>query len=231
MRHNNVRDFEANLLKTMHNDVEIEPALQEITNEKIPGNRNDEARPDIRAWGVWRPGQNAFFDIRLTNVNENANYQKHQTFENLLKKHEKEKKWVYNNRIMNVEHGTFTPLVFPLAGGESPETSMFHKHIAQKYCQKNEEKYGKVLSLITGKLSFLILRSVLICVRGSRSVSSDNVVLNDVSLTGQTVGLFWIFVWSWVILYCNIILANGRFLLYFTTVTLSFVKKNKKKKL
>ena len=27
MRHNNVRDFEANLLKTMHNDVEIEPAL------------------------------------------------------------------------------------------------------------------------------------------------------------------------------------------------------------
>ena len=38
MRHNNVRDFEANLLKTMHNDVEIEPALQEITNEEIPGN-------------------------------------------------------------------------------------------------------------------------------------------------------------------------------------------------
>ena len=49
VRHNNVRDFEANLLKTMHNDVEIEPALQEIMNEKIPGNTNDEARPDIRA--------------------------------------------------------------------------------------------------------------------------------------------------------------------------------------
>ena len=38
---------------------------------------------------VWRPGQNAFFDIRLTNVNENS--QKHQTVENILKKHEKEK--------------------------------------------------------------------------------------------------------------------------------------------
>ena len=38
MRHNNVRDFEANLLKAMHNDIEIEPALQEITNEEIPGN-------------------------------------------------------------------------------------------------------------------------------------------------------------------------------------------------
>ena len=35
----------------MHNDVEIEPALQEITNEKIPGNTNNEIRPDIRARG------------------------------------------------------------------------------------------------------------------------------------------------------------------------------------
>ena len=77
MRHNNLRDFEANLLKSMHNDVEIEPSLQNITNEQITGNTNDEARPDIRARGVWRAGQNSFFDIRLTNVN--ANSQKHQT--------------------------------------------------------------------------------------------------------------------------------------------------------
>ena len=47
MRHNNVRDFEAHLPKTMPNDVEIEPVLQEITNEKIPV--NTKARPDIRA--------------------------------------------------------------------------------------------------------------------------------------------------------------------------------------
>ena len=137
---------------------------------------------------MWRPGQNAFFDIRLINVNENS--QEHQTVENILKKHEKEKRRAYNNRIMNVEHGTFTALDFSLIGGEGPETSTFHQHIAQKYCEKNEEKYEKVLSLIRCKLSFLILRSVLICVRGSRSVSNDNVVLDDVSLTGQTVGLF-----------------------------------------
>ena len=33
----------------------------------------DEARPDIRARMVWRQGQNAFLDIRLTNVNTNSN--------------------------------------------------------------------------------------------------------------------------------------------------------------
>ena len=91
---------------------------------------------------------------------------------------------------MYVEHGTFTPLIFSLTGGEGPETFMFHKCIAQKYSEKNEEKYQKILSLIRCSLSFLILRSVLICVRGSRSVSNSNVVLDDVSLTGQTVGLF-----------------------------------------
>ena len=49
---------------------------------------------------------------------------------------------------MNVEHGTFTPLVFSLTGGEGSEAFMFHKHTAQKISAKNEENYDRVLSLI-----------------------------------------------------------------------------------
>ena len=37
IRHINVRDFKANLLKTIQNDVEIEPTLQKIDNEGIDG--------------------------------------------------------------------------------------------------------------------------------------------------------------------------------------------------
>ena len=94
---------------------------------------------------------------------------------------------------MNVEYATSTPLVFSLTGGEGHGTSTFHKYIAQKSCEKNEEKCEKVLSLIRWKISFLILRSVMISVRGSHSVNNvvnDNVVLDDIFLTGQTVGLF-----------------------------------------
>ena len=47
MRHNNVRDFEANLLKTIQSDVEIEPALQKVDNRRINERRGDKARPDI----------------------------------------------------------------------------------------------------------------------------------------------------------------------------------------
>ena len=65
---------------------------------------------------------------------------------------------------------------------------MFQKHFAQKVSAKTEESYDRVLSLI--RFFFFILRSVLICVRGSCSVSNDHVHLNNVSLTGQAAGLF-----------------------------------------
>ena len=90
---------------------------------------------------------------------------------------------------MNVEHGTFTPLAFSLIGGEGLETSMFHKHIAQKIANKKEEKYEKVQTLIRC-LSFLILRSALLCIRERRSISKDSVVLDDVSLMCSAAGLF-----------------------------------------
>ena len=61
MRHNNIRDYEANLLRTVHNDVEVEPQLQQVDNEQLNGLREDNARPDIRAKGVWRNAQNAYF--------------------------------------------------------------------------------------------------------------------------------------------------------------------------
>ena len=111
--------------------------------------------------------------LSLTSVWQNANTrsQKHLPVNTILKKHEKEKKRAYTSRIMNVEHRTFSPLVFPSTGGKDPETSMLHKHIAQKMANKTEEKFEKAQTLIRCKLSFLILRSVLLCIRGSHSIS------------------------------------------------------------
>ena len=124
----------------------------------------------------------------MTNIN--ARSQKHLPVSPILKKHEKDKKRAYNSRIMNLEHGT--PLAFSLTGGEGPATSIFHKHIAQKIANKTEEKHEKVQTLIRCKLSFLILRSVLLCIRGSRSISKDSIVLDDVSLTCSAAGLCYI---------------------------------------
>ena len=55
--------------------------------------------------------------LRNSFNNVNANSQKNQTVKTIFKKHEQEKKRAYNSRIMNVEYGTFTSLVFSSIGG------------------------------------------------------------------------------------------------------------------
>ena len=60
MRHNNLRDFEADIPSKIVNDVETEPKLQGVTGEIIEGLSGNASRPDIRPRGVWRAGQNAF---------------------------------------------------------------------------------------------------------------------------------------------------------------------------
>ena len=138
------------------------------------------ARPDVRARGFWREGQNAFFNVRITKTNSES--PRHLTSEKIFTKHEREKKRQYNNRIMNVEHGTFTALVFSVNGGMAKECLKFHKFVAEKIANKSGSRY--VLSITKYKLSFLILRASVICVRGSRSLTthSGNHAVDDLEL-------------------------------------------------
>ena len=177
IRHNTIRDFEADLLAEAHKDVETEPELQPVEGELIVGLAGENARPDIRARGVWRPGQNAYFDIRITNTN--CKSQVNNDTMKTLEKHEREKKRHYNHRVMNIEHGTFTPLVFSVTGVMGKECSMFHKHMAEKISQKTEEKYSDIMNVLKCKLSFLILRASLLCVRGSRTHKKDSKITDD----------------------------------------------------
>ena len=71
-----------------------------------------------------------FFDVRIANTNSAS--QHNVKIEKVLLKHAKEKKREYNRRIMNIEHGTFTRLVFAVSGVLSKERSMFHEHMAEK---------------------------------------------------------------------------------------------------
>ena len=82
MRHNNLRDFEADMFSKIVNDVEKEPELQPVTGEIIEGLSGNASRSDIKARGVWRAGQNAFFDVR-----DHSSSQIHLTTESVLKKH------------------------------------------------------------------------------------------------------------------------------------------------
>ena len=72
-------------------------------------------------------------------------------------------------RVLDIEHGSFTPLVFGTNGGMGKECEHFLSTLANKISEKDDEKYSQTISWIRTRLSFEILRSAITCVRGSRS--------------------------------------------------------------
>ena len=82
--------------------------------------------------------------------------------------HEKEKKRAYNERVLNVEKGSFTPIVISTTGGMGNEADKFHKRMAILISEKRNENYADVLNHIRTRLRFCLLKSTLIAIRGIR---------------------------------------------------------------
>ena len=74
---------------------------------------------DIKAKGFWRRGQTALFHVRVAHVN--ADSYKRLESKTVFEVHEKEKKINYIQRVLEIKHGTFTPLVFGTNGGMGKE--------------------------------------------------------------------------------------------------------------
>ena len=71
--------------------------------------------------------------------------------------------------ILEVERGTFTPLVFTTTGGMSDECQCYHSRLAELLAVKKQESYASAIAWIRARVSSAILRSASLCLRGSRS--------------------------------------------------------------
>uniref|UniRef100_A0A1X7TFT4 Uncharacterized protein n=1 Tax=Amphimedon queenslandica TaxID=400682 RepID=A0A1X7TFT4_AMPQE len=85
------------------------------------------------------------------------------------RRHENDKRRQYEQRVTQVEHSSFVPLVFSATGGMSKSTSNFYRHLAQKLSTKRDEHLSMTLGLLRCRLSFALLRSAIMCIRGVRS--------------------------------------------------------------
>ena len=74
----------------------------------------------------------------------------------------------YLERVLNVEHGVFTPLVFGTNGGMGKECQMFMKHLATLLAEKSDERYSDTVTWMRTRTSMEILQSAITCIRGSR---------------------------------------------------------------
>ena len=73
------------------------------------------------------------------------------------------------NILLEVEHGSFTPLIFGTNGGFGQQCSKFLKELARKLSEKTDNDYGNVITWLRTRISMEIIRSSLLCLRGSRS--------------------------------------------------------------
>ena len=167
-RHDIVRDLLTPFINKVCHNVEIEPRLQPLDNERLhlrSAVTSSEVRLNIKAGGFWSRGVKAFFDV--THVNSKC-YQNKTTSE-VFKEQEDEKKRKYQQRVLDVEMGSFTPLVFGTNGGMGNECQRFLKHLADKIAQKDSEPYNSVIAWLRTQITFELIRSVHACVRGSRT--------------------------------------------------------------
>ena len=170
LRYNEVRDLVASFLTEVCPSVSTEPPLLPLTGEHLnrAANTDDAARLDVKARGFWcNDGKDAFFDVRV--FHPNASSYQNTELPRLYRQHEREKKAKYARRVTEVEHGCFTPVVLSTSGGMAPEATTFFRRLASLVSEKRAASYSTTLNWIRCCLSFSLLRSSLLCIRGSRS--------------------------------------------------------------
>ena len=170
IRHNDLRDFTAEALNEVCNDVSVEPLLAPCTGETFTYKSaitEDFARLDVSARGFWIKGNRAFCDVRV--FNPLAPTYRNQTLKAAHTTNENAKKREYGERVLNVEHGTLTPLVFTCFGGMSIECSRFYNRLSEKISEKRGIEPSVAKSWVRTKINFSLLKTMNLCLRGSRS--------------------------------------------------------------
>ena len=170
MRHDEIRDTFAKIMKDVCFDVEVEPKLQRLEGESFDYKSvctEDEARLDIRANELWDSRfSRTYFDVKIFNplakscpkeVKESYKY------------HETLKKLKCEQRILDVENSSFNPLVFACSGGAGPSASKVMSRLALMISEKGQDSYSDAIGYIRTQISYALLRSSVLCLRGSRS--------------------------------------------------------------
>jgi len=173
MRHNSVRDSEAQIMRVVCRDVQTEPTLLPINGNDYERkvNTSVNARLDIFVRGLWNSNEKTSFDINVPQLTSQSYSGK--SLAEIYQQHEKEKKDKYNQRVIDIEKSPFNSLVFTTSGGMSPGCNRVNKRLAEKIAEKCREPYASVITYIRTKLRFVLLRSTLAAVWGFWGKQSD----------------------------------------------------------
>ena len=167
IRHNEIREYTAYVLSEICHNVSVEPHLQP-SQVRFPPLPQTGARLDVAADGFWGSHfERAFFDVKVFNPYAPSN--RRTQLSTCYRSHEASKKRAYERRILEVEHASVTPLIFSATGGLGREATVVYKRIAAQLSAKWGHSYSSTMAWIQCRLSFSLLRSSIMCIRGAQS--------------------------------------------------------------
>ena len=116
--------------------------------------------------------ERAFFDIRVFDPVAPSHI--NLDLEKAHQKQEKEKWRCYEERILHVEHGSFSPLVFTIAGGIGKAAQKVYSRLADFIAERRGQPKSVVVAWMWSCLSFSLLGSAILCLRGTRQSRSSS---------------------------------------------------------
>ena len=185
MRHNSLVSLVTKLLVCAGcRDVVNEPLLLPTAGVTLPPGSNtaDNARADVSARSIWNHFERAFLDVRLYHAQAPSN-RNLKTIPTMYSHHEEQKERAYNVRILEVERGVLTTLVFSTSGGMGEEAKTLSKRVAAKMANKTGQKYSETINFIRKRLRFDLLKTTVIALRGYRASRHHQAPLRSASLT------------------------------------------------
>ena len=72
------------------------------------------------------------------------------------------------------------PLAFSTTGGMAAECKQYHSRLAELVATKKGESYATTMSWIRARMTFALLRSALLCLRGSKAKRRTHLQLPDI---------------------------------------------------
>ena len=165
IRHNELRDIIGRLASEVCHNVAIEPQLQPLNGEVFKAKTtttSQAARADIRVTGFWVRQEDTFFNIRVCHVNAPSYLSV--TPKETLKHHERLKRSEYAERVINVDHGSFCPLVFSTTGATGQLCDRFVKRLGGMIAEHDQNDYSTVMAWLRCRISFAPLRSAMMCI-------------------------------------------------------------------
>ena len=167
------RDITATLLTEVCHGVTTEPHVQPLSGESLSHRSaitEDGARLDVAMYGFWGGRfKRAFVDVRVFNPSAQSNRQV--PLSSVYRRHEQEKRrqYQYDERVREVEHATFTPLVSSTTGGMGRAATTFFKRLTSMVAEKRDLSYAVTLNWMRCRLSFALLRASIMSIWGARS--------------------------------------------------------------